>query len=96
MDRQRIINGLALFAATLATFAYGSGFLSAANGFFVGLLILAVYAGLQLERFEGAPLLKTAVSLVTRPSAHPRPTAFMACLITLGLSGAIMASAVLV
>ncbi len=84
--RSYIINGLALVYAVGLVALYEFGVLNSSDAFFAASALIVTYTVLQLVSREGKPFLSSVKSIVTQPSDYPRPTAYLAYLIAVGLS----------
>jgi len=93
MDRQRVLNAIAIGTSFLVFVLFQLGLMSAANAFFLVAATVIIYTGRQLAQRDGEPLVGVLVDMLTKPSTYPRKAAYAAYIGSVGIGALVMAQA---
>lgn len=83
--RSYAVNISALVYSLGLVLGFELGVIAAANAFFAGILLVAMFTGYQLLEREGMPFLSAVRDIATRPDTYPRSTAYGAYVVSLAL-----------
>jgi hypothetical protein len=93
MDRQRVLNIMAIATSVAVFILFQVGQISEANAFFGVVAIATIYTGRQLAQRDGEPVGAALVSMFAKPSSYPRRTAYVAYVASMGIGAFVMTQA---
>ena len=93
MDRQRILNALAIGTSLIVFILFETGVMSEANAFFMVAAVAILYTGRQLTQRDGEPLGEALMQMIAKPSAYPRKAAYAAYIGVVGIGALVMTQA---
>ncbi len=83
--RSYTINALAIVYAIGLLALFEFGLMNKSDAFFAASALIVTYTVVQLVSREGTPLFQAIKAIATDPSDYPRPTAYLAYLVAVGL-----------
>lgn len=93
MDRQRVLNILAITTSVAAFVLFQLGLLSEANTFVIVAVTAIFYTARQLVQRDGEPVGEALLDMIAKPSSYPRKAAYAAYVGCMGIGALVMVQA---